>query len=374
MNFIISEPKSGWIDSRNDPNNKVLKFAQEIFLKQAKHKFVKVEDFKTSAIQVRENSFPTEPSFYFHSSGTSGDRKLIQHTERSMAASVYGLQKFLELEEISSWCCLPLNHVAGMMQIMRAKLTGGTVFFFNFRELLSELILQDVKDKWISLVPTQLYHLVKSPVACRNLRNFKGIFVGGAALSEKLACACRIEELPLFPSYGMTETSGMVTLLNKSFFLDGKDGVGQVLPHASLKKDSLDKKIMVRSDSMAVNLFKNDPTTEWLNTPDFGKHDNNGNWWIEGRSDRMIISGGEKVNPEQIENQIAMCKHVDDCYISGQKNEKWGNCVVAHVMPKNLDLNALKEYAKRHLSPHEIPKEWYLVEELPLSDMGKSVV
>ena len=107
--------------------------------------------------------------------------------------------------------------------------------------------------KWISLVPTQLHYLIKNSIACENLRKFKGIFVGGSRLSEKLANECRSIELPLYPTYGMTETAGMVTILKKADFLNGFDGV-ETLPHSSLKLEDESNKILVKSESTAPNL------------------------------------------------------------------------------------------------------------------------
>ena len=90
-------------------------------------------------------------------------------------------------EEISSWCCLPLNHVGGMMQIFRAIYSGGQVLFYDYRKLLEEIPYSLIENQWLSLVPTQLHNLLGNQHGCKNLRRFRGIFIGGAAIPENIA-------------------------------------------------------------------------------------------------------------------------------------------------------------------------------------------
>jgi O-succinylbenzoic acid--CoA ligase len=273
---------------------------------------------------------------------------------------------------MSSWCCLPLNHVGGMMQIIRAASTGGKVFFFDYRSLYQESLGSFFENQWISLVPTQLHRLIESPVACENLRRFRGIFMGGAALPLRLAQKCRFESLPLYPSYGMSETAGMITLLDANSFLNGIDGVGNTLPHAQISVDSQRNCFLVKSKSMCLNHTEfSSMSGGWLTTPDYGYQNEDGNWFVQGRLDCTIITGGEKVNPREIEQVLGQFESVRECVVYGIEDEEWGQCVVAYISPTTINIQKLKDFAKRKLASHSIPKEWYLVEELPLSAMGK---
>jgi acyl-CoA synthetase (AMP-forming)/AMP-acid ligase II len=109
----------------------------------------------------------------------------------------------------------------------------------------------------------------------------------------------------------------------------------------------------------------------WLSTPDYGYQDGDGNWFIQGRLDRTIITGGEKVNPKEIEQVLGQFESVRECVVYGVKDEEWGQRVVAYISPKTIKIQKLKDFAKRKLANHSIPKEWHLVEKLPLSTMGK---
>ena len=364
-----------WIDKRNSLQCPNLLFAKKIFqfLGTGQSIFLEGEHgIKKASKNLVHSSIP---SIFFRTGGSSGNPKWVMHNEESMNFAIGGLQEYLGEEEISSWCCLPLNHVGGVMQIFRARRTGGTVFFLNYRDLSKESLAGIIQNQWISLVPTQLYRLIENLTACANLRLFNGIFVGGASLSEKLAQKCRKADLPIYPCYGMTETAGMVTMLDSSSFQSGKSGVGQPLSHAQLKINPNTMHIQVRAKSMCLNAFTcGDAKEQWLNTPDFGTQDRSGRWIIQGRSDRIIVTGGEKVNPLEIEKVIMASSTVGECYVKGIEDDKWGQKIIVFITPESANVEALKSYAKMHLKPYQMPKQWNLVDKLPLTAMGKPIV
>jgi O-succinylbenzoic acid--CoA ligase len=364
-----------WIDKRNNLQCKNLLFAQKIFhfLETGQSIFLEGEHGIKKANQGLKNS--STPSIFFRTGGSSGNAKWIMHNEESMNFAIGGLQEYLGEEQISSCCCLPLNHVGGIMQIWRARKTGGKVFFLNYRDLSKESFVGIILNQWISLVPTQLHHLIENSTACENLRLFKGIFVGGASLSENLAHKCRKADLPIYPCYGMTETAGMVTMLDSNSFQSGMSGVGHPLSHAQLKINPDTMHIQVKAKSMCLNAFtKGDPKEQWLNTPDFGNQDRSGKWIIKGRSDRIIVTGAVKVNPLEIEKVLMGCSTVGECYVHGIEDDKWGQKIIIFITPKRADIEELKSYAKTHLKPFQVPKEWHLVDKLPLTAMGKPIV
>ena len=371
MKLDILQNKFAWIDDRNDKQGRILKFAIKVFKLYQNNQSVWIGENQT-IYKVESNSSESGPFLYFQSGGTSGSKKWVQHHHISMQFAVDGLMEYLGEKYLSSWCCLPLNHVGGMMQVMRARRTGGKVFFLDYRNLFSE-VGDDANGKWLSLVPTQLFRLVRNEVSLNNLRRFKGIFLGGAALSENLVYQCRKEELPVYPTYGMSETSGMITILNKNNFLNGEEGVGIALSHAKLKVTHENSRILVKCKSMALNAFtENAPKDSWLHTPDYGRQDETGNWQINGRLDRVIISGGENVNLDEIEKILSKCDSIESCSVSHRKDEEWGEYMVFNGTPKTANLKMIKSYAKNYLKNYQIPKVWILVDELPLSEMGKA--
>ena len=364
---------SQWVSKYNKSNNRDLIFSFKILdLLNRKRSVWIGENYQIIKTKICELEYG--PFLYFQSGGTSGKPKWIQHNRTSMRNAVHGLKNYLELENISSWCCLPLNHVGGMMQVIRAIETNGKVFFIDYRDLFDECQISP-KGSWISLVPTQLFRLIKDDVACINLRKFEGIFLGGAALTDSLAEECRGKCLPVYSTYGMTETCGMVSILKKEDFLNGETGVGCCLPHAEIQSRPKDKRLLVKSESMALNLSRKVyDDEERLLTPDFGTQNSRGSWHILGRADRVIISGGKNINLIDVEKILLECNMVESCLITVKRDEEWGDVIHAHITPKNVKKIRLIEYAKNNLPFYSVPKKWEFCDELPLSQMGKPKV
>ena len=108
-----------------------------------------------------------------------------------------------------------------------------------------------------------------------------------------------------------------------------------------------------------------------MQTPDFGKLDSSGNLIIEGRLDRLINTGGEKVDPTKIEAVLHSTGLVGNCLVYGVYDQKWGQRVVARVTPVDVNLKYLKQAVKKKLLGPMMPKEWVQTDKIPMSEMGK---
>jgi len=181
-----------------------------------------------------------------------------------------------------------------------------------------------------------------------------------------------MEALPIWPTYGMTETAGMVTLLSSEGFLAGREGVGQVLSHAELSLRGTGGKISVKCKSLCLakppRVFSQG---EWLQTEDFGECNDDGYWTISGRGDRIILSGGENLDPTVAERAIMATGLVDECVVVGIKDERWGQLARAYLTPSCANLIEVQKLTKRLLPRANYPKEWIVGDELPLTEMGK---
>lgn len=401
--------------------------------------------------------------------GSSGQLRFVHHTWQTLSAAVEGLQRSGLLANtvrantvqadtvpanavrfdplwsaigqekptdhpIHSVCTLPLYHVSGFMQFVRSLLTGGNLIVMPFRSLLSgfQSGFQSVDDRvnlpdprfpapnTLSLVPTQLYRLLHIPsqeqhrAAIDWLRQFQIIFVGGAALNPDLSDRARSEQLPLAPTYGMTETAGMVATLSPADFLSGKTSVGRSLPHVKIQvratnneishsptmgtADPLDDRLTIQGKSLALGYYPPAQSSGFvLNqfvTNDRGFVDSEGYLYLHGRIDRIIITGGENVYPDAIEAIVFNTRLVKDVAIIGIPDADWGQKVVALVVAKeyileknnaehsannlfdqnNLSttfIESLKTIVNPLLTPPQRPKEWIVVDEIPRNDRGK---
>ena len=362
-----------WIDSDNDPSEPRLLFAKRVLGYFRDVQAVDVTRGKPIDLSGLDLSgLPNAQLLSFDTGGSSGKASRVIHSTDTLSRAVEGLQSKIGMDPISSVCCLPLHHLGGWMQVHRAVRTSGSVFFCSYRDLGSEKLSPKLEDRWLSLVPTQLFHLLKSPQALKNLRKARGIFVGGAAMSPKLSDLCRKENLPVWPTYGMSETAGMITLLSADEFLNGQEGVGKALPHADLCLSDDRSRISVRAKSLCLakppDIFGSGDSFQ---TEDYGEVDRSGYWKVLGRGDRVIVTGGEKVNPDFVEKAILKTGLVEQCLVMGPKDEQWGQRVTAYLSPSGVDLIRIKELVREVVSGANYPKEWILADELPLSEMGK---
>jgi fatty-acyl-CoA synthase len=102
--------------------------------------------------------------------------------------------------------------------------------------------------------------------------------------------------------------------------------------------------------------------------------DHRGYCTIEGRLKDMIIRGGENIYPKEIEEVLFAHDAVAEVAVVGLPDEKWGETVGAFVRPAagtEVDKNELFAYLRDHLAPHKTPKQWFAVDEFPLTGSGK---
>jgi len=311
------------------------------------------------------------PTLSFYTGGTTGRPKEVVHCSERIRFAVHGFLKQWGSAPMHIFCCLPLYHVSGWMQVERAWESGGTILFGDYRDLLDDELARYLAGRWISLVPTQLQLLLKSHLACSALRKTQGILLGGAKASPQLLQDCRHEELPIFPCYGMTETAAMFTMLNAHDFLNGQDGVGKCLSHAEVRL-GLNSCVEVRTQSICLekgDSFFDQKT--WFATQDVAHIDEGGNLHIERRADRIINSGGVKVDPQFVEEAILRTGEVNECLVMGKSDEKWGQRIVAYVTPVGVDTEKLKSLLAEKLDGASTPKEFFAADQLPLNELGK---
>ncbi|MGH8021599.1 MAG: AMP-binding protein, partial [Opitutaceae bacterium] len=179
----------------------------------------------------------TEPQLFIPTGGTTGGVKFARHTCETLAAAADGLRSWLGGGVLHSVCFLPLFHVSGLMQLVRGWRTGGMVTLASWREIeAGEVSAYPLPpDALTSIVPTQLARLLTVPGAAAWLRQFRGVFLGGATPWRELLDAARAERLPLAPCYGMTETAAQIVAMRPEDFLETGTLAGEVLPHACVE-------------------------------------------------------------------------------------------------------------------------------------------
>ena len=137
------------------------------------------EDLQFTDIFNQDRERPSG-SLFIPTGGTSGGLRFARHSWGSMQAAAVGLQRSVDDNTLRSWCCLPMRHVSGLMQVVRAVVSEGDLHFGEYRDLVEQGFRRKfIENRFVSLVPTQLARLLASPTAVANLRTATAVFVGG---------------------------------------------------------------------------------------------------------------------------------------------------------------------------------------------------
>lgn len=324
--------------------------------------------------------------------GTSGRIRFAIHDWSTLSAAAYGFQQHISCSKMAGHCVLPLYHVSGFMQLVRALLTMGSVVFGRLETFGAEhdLLLSEEKDvRFLSLVATQLERLLREEANVERLRQYRAIFIGGGPAPVGLLEKARGLRLPLAPTYGMTETGAQVSTLPPEDFLAGKLHNGKALPHVRIdivNEEVTGERMPVGEigliQVLGMSLFRGyygDSSTQSnlsILTTDLGRMDKTGHLTVLGRADRVVITGGEKVNLREIELVFEGSGLVRDVYTFGVEDREWGELLTVAYVPqdKGVGEDVLREVLSRELSNYKMPKKWIRLDEIPRNEVGKPML
>lgn len=315
--------------------------------------------------------------------GSSGKIKFAIHTWETLMASVRGFQQYFNLNQINSFCILPLYHVSGLMQFLRSFTTGGQLVVLPFKELEANLKSDiELSKFFISLVPTQLQTFLQKPALADWLPQFKTVLLGGAPAWQEILEQARQHNIRLAPTYGMTETASQIATLKPEYFLNGYNNCGQILPHAKVTVRSSTGEILavnktgiitIQAQSLTLGYYPKLFIENELQLDDLGFFDDNGNLNIVARSSNKIITGGENVYPHEVETALRATGLIDDVCVIGISDRHWGQAVTAIYVPSNSSVTTtlLQAALNNKLSKFKRPKYWISLQTLPRNSQGK---
>lgn len=314
--------------------------------------FAALDSLKTQSPVALENV--ARARTILKTSGTTGTPKSALILGAAHLHSAAAVNEYFAFNEQSSWgLSLPFHHVSGLSIVFRALLSKGNIVCFSGADELASLIAYH-QITHVSLVPTQLQDLLRKPPEKNNLR---AIIVGGDRVPDALIKECQERRWPLYSTYGLTETASMVYVRNHD------TGQGTVLRHAELRSEH--GAIKVNAKSLFSGYLKDDiphlPLDEdgFFFTGDLGGFDDN-NLVIAGRSHHRVISGGENIQLEEVEEAILRHPQVQDCIALGIPCARFGEVIAVFVRyENNLNLHKnLEAFLGSHLAPYKIPKRF----------------
>ena len=297
-----------------------------------------------------------------YTSGSTGQPLGVIHSVGNHVYSAAGVISFFGLEPGSRWLVsLPLNHVGGLSIFTRMFLSGGAVVFPESRRAV-ESTLQGYKADCVSVVPTQLIRFMASDQTVKALASMKLVLLGGAAVPAWAITRALDLGIPIVPSYGSTESCSLITAVEPGSPRAAYKTAGKVLPHRQLSTDAAGRIRLSGVTRFCFYLAGNRrirPFEDgWFTTSDLGAEDENGNWRIHGRADEIFISGGENINPFEIEQSICAIDGIDSAVVVPAAHEAFGFVPWAFVAgPAVPDPEAIAAQLRKSLPAYKIPKK-----------------
>lgn len=309
--------------------------------------------------------------------GTGGKVKFVVHSPETLRAAAFALRDCLVARGLApvlhGVTCTPPWHVSGLMPAVRARATGGAHAVvdgrFDPERALPAVPLPTGGTKLVSLVPAQLSRLLARADGEAWLRNFDVVLLGGSSVPRSLLSEVRTRRLPVFLTYGSTETAAACALCPPERIWSGEAARGTPLPGTTISTDA-DGVVTVDSPALGLGVWPDRPLGRPWRSGDRGEVDAQGDVRILGRADRVIITGGEKVDPARVERALLDTGLVREALVIGVADGRWGEVVTACVIASRDAEPALRT-ACEALEPAARPRRYVFVDVLPTDASGK---
>ena len=320
-------------------------------------------------ITVRTKIEPIEinPEYVSHliaTSGTSGAPKAVAHCYRSHFVSAIGSAEKLPITISDSWLLsLPLFHVGGFAILVRCLLAGATIVCFRNKQPLHTM-LQQVPVTHLSLVNTQLFRLLEQKIDFYQ-QGVRFILLGGGVASPLLVERVQHQGVKLLTTYGMTEMASQVCTGEPVFTGLGVTS-GEVLPARELRLSNSGE-ILLRGDTLSPgyyqqgNLISLTDDKGWFHSGDKGQW-HNSQLLVCGRIDNMLISGGENIHPEEVEQALLTLPEIVQAVVVSTPHHEFGCRPVAFVQTVDGLLNEIfiKKRLAGQIAKFKIPDSIWL--------------
>ena len=344
-----------------------------------------------AALPSRAEGAPDDAAVAIGTSGSTGNPKLAVLSAGALRASAEATHEVLGGPGV--WLlALPPHHIAGLQVLLRSLVAGHAPVPVERHSTFAAYHLSDAvaaaraqapgARRYTSLVPTQLVRLLATEEGVAALRGLDGILVGGAATSSDVLERARAHRVPVVTTYGMSETCG------------GCVYDGRPLPGVQVRLDG--RRILLGGTPVAHGYlsggrlvdgggaFTSDESgTRWFRTDDLG-HEDRTRLVIDGRVDDVVVSGGLKVLPRDVERAFEpLLPDGTSITVLGVPDPEWGECVGAVFVPRPCEhpgqavarlearVPELLQQARSALPAHALPRRVRVVATLPLRGPGK---
>ena len=336
-----------------------------------------------------------DEALVLHTSGTTSRPKIVPLSNLNIFTSAVNISKSLKLTA-DDHCLniMPLFHIHGLIAVLSASAkVGASVCASNGFNALKFLDLAETQNiTWYSGVPTMhqaiLLRAQKNSDKAKKL-NLRFIRSSSASLPPAIFEQLNdIFETPVIEAYGMTEATHQMASNPLPPAIQKPGLVGMPAgPEICIMNDKNEKlpqgeigEICIKGDNV-TNGYENNPeankqsfVNDWFRTGDEGFFDEDGYLKISGRLKEIINKGGEKISPLEVDNILMDFPPIDQALCFGYKDKMLGEDIAVAIKlkeNKSCTEDDIKSYANEKLAKFKIPKNIFIVEDIPKGATGK---
>ena len=333
-----------------------------------------VEDSVDGNTNLRWNPSGETVFCIINTSATTGKFKSVPVRWSQIEAHVKASANVLGVEEDDNWLVvLPMFHVSGLSIVLRTLYNGTRA---TIREKFSEQVVLDTLETEaitiVSLVPTVLQRIVERIQA----PTLRAILLGGEFIPMPLLQECVQRNLPVYKTYGMSETFAQSTTFSIREYPNKLASVGYPLDGVIIDIRNPDEQgvgeVWLSSPMLMKGYLNKEPIQGAFNTDDIGYVDDDGFLYLLNRRKDIIISGGENVYPKEIEDVLYGMDGILECAVIPVSDPKWGQVPVLCVVT-NCSEEDILQYLLSRLAKYKVPKRIVYYDALPKNSMGKIV-
>jgi fatty-acyl-CoA synthase len=334
-----------------------------------------------------------------YTSGTTGFPKGATLSHHNVLNNGYFIAQTLRYTEADRVCVpVPFYHCFGMVIGNLACMTTGACVVVPGEAFDAETTLATVAaERCTSLygVPMMFIAELEHPsFAAHDLSSLRtGVMAGASCPIEVMrGVQARMGMREVTICYGMTETSPVSTQSATDDPLDKRvTTVGRAHPHVEIKivepatgqvvPRGTSGELCTRGYSVMLGYWNDDAATRaaidaagWMHTGDLATMDDGGYVNIVGRIKDMIVRGGEKIYPRELEEFLHTHPAIAEAQVVGVPSTKYGEEVMAWVRPRagaQLTDAALTAFCTGKIATYKIPRYWKITDEFPMTVTGK---
>ncbi len=306
-----------------------------------------------------------KPASIIFTSGQTHEPKAVLHSYGNHYYSALGVNQQLRFGSTDCWLlALPLYHVGGLSIIFRCLQAGAAMAVPASRTAWVEALSQ-FPVTHLSLVPTQLQRLLDTDLPKEKRATVRAVVVGGAAAPPALLDRAREAGWPIATSYGNTEMTSQITTARPHTRPTASPTTGPVLRYREIQIQD-DGEIWTRGATCCLGYVEGDAVrpvlneSGWLATGDNGEWNHQQHLRVTGRQDHLIISGGENIQPMEIEQALLAIPGIRQAVVVGVAHPEFGQRPVAFVDDTSQrEVDALRAGLAATLPRFKIPDHFH---------------